>query len=34
MAWAGAPGPPKKETFYRDYEYTEEEVLLWHERPD
>ncbi len=34
MAWAGTPKPPKKEAFYRDYEYTEEEVLPWHEKPD
>jgi hypothetical protein len=34
MGIIGKPGPPVKEDFYRDYKDTEEEIRLWHERPD
>lgn len=34
MAIIGKPGPPAPEDFYREYEDAEDEVLLWHERPD
>ena len=34
MGIIGKPGPPVREDFYHDYEDTEEEVRLWHERPD
>jgi hypothetical protein len=34
MGIIGKPGPPVREDFYHEYEDTEREVCLWHERPD
>jgi hypothetical protein len=34
MRIVGKPGPSVREDFYHDYEDAQDEVLLWHERPD
>lgn len=34
MGLIGKPGPPEPEDFYYEYEDSEEEIRLWHQRPD